>query len=481
MRKVLYVAAEAVPFVKTGGLADVAGSLPVELAAKGVDVRVVLPEYKDIKEKYSAELEHVFHGELELAWRHKYFGIDRLCKDGVTWYFIDNDDYFSRDDLYGYWDDAERFAYFCRAVLLMLPEIDFWPDIIHTNDWHSALINMLLRVSYHNDERYARIKTIFTIHNLKYQGIFGREIVEDVLALDNWFFNKGDLEFNGAVNYMKGGLVYADYITTVSRTYAWEIQYSYYGEGLEGLLKERQNSLFGIVNGIDYSMYDPQTNADIVKNYSVETFENKRDNRVALQRELGLPEDRTVPMVALVSRLTEQKGIDLIVRIIDELLLHEEMQFVMLGNGDKEYEDWFRELAWRFPTKVSANIGFSNALAQRVYASASMLLMPSRYEPCGISQLIAMHYGTIPIVRETGGLSDTVQSYDKYTEKGTGFVFPNYNAHELMFAIKKALACFRRDDGFVWKNIVRNAMQADFSWNKSAEEYIKLYERLISR
>lgn len=479
MRKILYAAAEAVPFVKTGGLADVAGSLPKVLREQGADIRVVLPEYKEIKEKYAGQLQPLYHGELELAWRHKYFGIDMLVLDGVTYYFVDNDDYFRRDSLYGYDDDAERFAFFCRAVLAMLPVVDFWPDIIHTNDWHTALVSMLLRVSHHSDERYARIRTVFTIHNLKYQGIFGREIVEDVLALDEWFFYNGDLEFNGAVNYMKGGISYADCITTVSRTYAWEIQYSYYGEGLEGLLRQRQDALFGIVNGIDYSVYDPLTDSNLVRNYSVDSFEVKRDNRVALQKQLGLPEDRTMPVVALVTRLTEQKGIDLIVRIMDELLLHEEMQFVMVGTGDKEYEDWFKALAWRFPTKVSANIGFSNELAQRVYASATMLLMPSRYEPCGLSQLIAMRYGTIPVVRETGGLADTVQSYDKNTEEGTGFSFADYNAHELMYTIKKALACFRRDDGFVWQNIIKNAMQADFSWKKSAAEYMKLYNRLV--
>ena len=479
MRKILYVAAEAVPFVKTGGLADVAGSLPIALAAEGADVRVVLPEYKEIKEKYGTELEHIYHGELELAWRHKYIGIDRLQQNGVTWYFIDNNDYFFRDYLYGYSDDAERFAYFCRAVLELLPEIDFWPDIIHTNDWHCALINMLLRVSNYSDKRYGAIRTVLTVHNMRYQGLFGREIVEDVLGISGSFFDNGDLEFYGAVNFLKGGLNYADYITTVSRTYAEEIKQSYFGEGLDGLIRERQDVLTGIVNGIDYSLYNPEIDKAITKKYSVDSFSAKKDNLSSLQKELGLPIERTIPMVALVSRLTEQKGIDLIVRIMEELLQQEKMQFVVVGSGEKEYEHWFQELEMHFPDNVSVNIGFSHELAQRVYASASMLLMPSRYEPCGISQLIAMRYGTIPIVRDTGGLSDTVQPFDEATLKGTGFVFKNYNAHELMFAVKKALACFHFEEGRIWNNIVKNAMSSDSGWNKPVAEYIDLYERII--
>ena len=301
----------------------------------------------------------------------------------------------------------------------------------------------------------------------------------DTLGLDWKYFNNGDLEFYDAVNFMKGGLIYSDYITTVSRTYAKEIQFEYFGEKLDGLLRQRKDSLFGIVNGIDYDVYNPRTDTNLTETYDVDTLDRKLDNKVALQRQLGLPEGRNIPMVALVSRLVPPKGLDLIVRIMDELLQHEDMQLVVLGTGDKIYEDWFKGLAWRFPKKVSANIRFSNELAQRIYASSEIFLMPSNYEPCGIGQLIALRYGTIPVVRETGGLKDTVQQYDKYTNEGNGFVFPNYNAHELMYAVKKALAM--RKNLQIWQKIIQNAMNADYSWKESAREYKELYEKLITK
>lgn len=479
MRKILFVASEAVPFIKSGGLADVAGSLPKILAKSGDDVRVVMPEYRSIKTEYAGKLTHLYHGEIMLAWRRKYIGIDSLKLDGVTYYFIDNDDYFGRSGLYGYDDDAERFAFFCRAVCELPELVDFFPDVMHTNDWHTALVNVYLRILKGNDERYAKIRTMFTIHNLKYQGVFDRRILGDVLGLDEHYFNNGDLEFNGAVNLMKGAIIYADFITTVSATYAREIRYPYFGEGLDGLLRKREDCLFGIVNGIDYELYNPETDKALPFNYSAKTIEVKRDCREAMQKRLNLPVNRARPVISLVTRLVEQKGIDLVMRIIDEVLIHEDVQFVLLGTGDAQYEDWFRGLAWRFPTKVSVNTLFSDELAKLIYAGTSMFLMPSRFEPCGLSQLIAMRYGAVPIVRETGGLADTVQSFDKYTESGTGFSFVDYNAHELLYAIKRSLACFRMDDGFMWRNLVRNAMTADFGWQKSAAEYQKLYDKLI--
>ena len=479
MMKVLYAASEAVPFAKTGGLADVAGSLPKALQAQGLDVRVILPKYGKIAEEYRLQMKHICDMEIPVAWRQKYVGIDMLEYQGVTYYFVDNEEYFNREGFYGYEDDAERFSFFCRAVLNLLPALDFWPDIIHANDWHTALLSVLLKLEHMGDERYDRIRTVFTIHNLKYQGVFPKTVMEDVLGLDWQYFTNGDLEFYDAVNFMKGGIVYSDYITTVSRTYAQEIQYEYFGEHLDGLLRDRSADLFGIVNGIDYDIYNPATDPNLFETYDVATMDRKLDNKVALQRFLGLPENRMTSMLALVSRLVPPKGLDLVVRIMDELLQHEDIQLVVLGTGDKCYEDWFKDLAWRFPKKVSANIRFSNELAQRIYASADIFLRPSCYEPGGIGQLIALRYGTIPVVRETGGLKDTVQPYNKYTGQGNGYVFSNYNAHDFMYAIKKALG--NRNNFGLWRQVVHNAMAADYSWRISAKEYIDLYQRLLQK
>ena len=420
---------------------------------------------------------------MQNRWREKFIGIDSYELDGVTYYFVDNQDYFNREGFYGYDDDAERFSFFCRAVLNMLPAIDFWPDVIHTNDWHAGLVNVFLKLEHQGDERYAGIRTIYTIHNLKYQGVFPKDVMSDVLGLDWKYFNNGDLEFYDAVNFMKGGLIYADYISTVSRTYAQEIQYEYFGEHLDGLLRSRKDTLFGIVNGIDYDVYNPATDKHLFVNYdktdSFNSFERKCDNKEKLQEQLGLPRGRKIPMVSMISRLVSAKGLDLIVRMMDELLQHENFQFVLLGTGDKIYEDWFKGLAWRFPSKVSTNIYFSNELAQRIYAASDIFLMPSNYEPCGIGQLIAMRYGAIPVVRETGGLRDTVQQYDKYSDTGNGFVFANYNAHEMMYALKRALSTYGNFE--IWTKIERNAMNTDYSWTGSAREYKQLYEKLISQ
>ncbi|MBR2214627.1 MAG: glycogen synthase GlgA [Selenomonadaceae bacterium] len=477
--KVLYVASEAVPFAKTGGLADVAGSLPQALKAEDVDVRVIMPKYGQISEDFRSKMEHIYDGELNVSWRSKFVGLDKLEYKGVTYYFVDNEEYFKREGFYGYDDDADRFSFFCRAVLCLLDVMDFWPDVIHTNDWHAGLVNVFLKLEHPGDERYEKIRTIYTIHNLKYQGIFPKNVMSDVLGLDWKYFNNGDFEFYDAVNFMKAGMIYSDIISTVSRTYAQEIQYEYFGEHLDGLLRSRQNDLYGIVNGIDYDVYNPATDKNLFVNYDINTVERKRDNKVQLQKQLGLPENRRIPMVALVSRLVAAKGMDLIVRMMDEILQHENIQFVLLGTGDKEYEDWFKGLAWRFPTKVSANIRFSNELAQRMYASADIFLMPSNYEPCGIGQLIALRYGAVPVVRETGGLKDTVQQYDKYSGSGNGFVFRDYNAHDMMYAIKRALGAFENYED--WSKIVRNAMESDYSWKESAKEYKKLYENLMNR
>lgn len=476
MLKVLFVASEAVPFIKTGGLADVAGSLPKELQIQGIDVRVVIPKYSNIPEKYTSKMKNIHKGIVNVAWRQQYCGVEYLEYDGIKTYFIDNEQYFKRSELYGYDDDAERFSFFCRAVLDMLPQIDFIPDVVHCNDWHTGLISVILKAEHADSEIYANIRTVYTIHNLKYQGIFGKEIMGDVLGLDWKYYNEGGLECDNCVNFMKGGIVYSDYITTVSDTYAKEIQYQYYGEGLDGLLRERWQDLRGIVNGIDYDIYNPKTDKKIFVNYEQTTIEKKAANKVKLQEQLGLPMRRDVPMLAIVARLVAAKGLDLVAHIIDELVQNEDVQLVVLGTGDKEYEDLFKTLAWHYPTKVSANITFSNDLAHRVYAASDIFLMPSQYEPCGIGQLIALHYGSIPVVRETGGLKDTVQNYNKYAKVGNGFTFPNYNAHEFLFTIKRALGYY--SDSSIWEKIVENAMNSDYSWKQSAKQYKELYHSL---
>ncbi len=350
--KILYVAAEAVPFAKTGGLADVAGSLPKALKADGVDVRVIMPKFGKIPEAYRNAMEHVYDGELPVAWRKKYVGLDKYELDGVTYYFVDNEEYFNREGFYGYDDDAERFSFFSRAVLDLLPEMDFWPDVIHTNDWHAGLVNVFLKLEHMGDARYERIKTVYTIHNLKYQGVFPKDVMPDVLGLDWKYFNNGDLEFYDAVNFMKGGIIYADAVTTVSKTYAKEIQYPYFGEHLDGLLRSREQDLSGIVNGIDYDVYNPRTDKYIFETYDEGSLDRKLDNKTELQKSLGLPERRKVPLIAIVSRLVEPKGMDLVVRMMDEILQHEDIQLVVLGTGEKRYEDWFKGLAWRYPKKV---------------------------------------------------------------------------------------------------------------------------------
>lgn len=440
MLKVLYVASEAVPFVKTGGLADVAGSLPKELKQKGVDVRVVIPKYSGIKEEYRNNMEHIYDGEINVSWRKKYLGIDRYDYKDVPFYFIDNQEYFYREGYYGYPDDVERFTFFCRAVLEMLPHIDFWPDVIHMNDWQTGLISVYLKLEHNEDVRYNKIKTVYTIHNLKYQGRFWKGYLPDVLGLDWKYFNNGDLEYFDDINFMKGAIVYSDKVTTVSRSYAKEIQDPYYGEGLEGMLQKRDADLSGIINGLDYEDYNPETDKYIFKNFDVHNaFAIKGDNKEQLQKKLGLPVNRKIPMIGMVTRLVEAKGLDLVTRILDELLEYENVQFVILGTGDRQYEDWFKGLVWRYPKKVSANIFFNNELAHQIYAASDLFLMPSQYEPCGIGQLIALRYGTVPIVRATGGLKDTVEAYNNYTQTGNGFSFNNYNAHELLFSIKRAI------------------------------------------
>lgn len=476
MVKVLFVASEAHPFIKTGGLGDVMGALPQELKKIGVDARVVIPKYKNIKQEFKDKLQFVKWFMVPVGWRREYCGILKYEHEGVTYYFLDNEKYFNRDGLYGYWDDGERFAYFNRAVLNFLTEIEWCPDVIHCNDWQTGMIPVLHKLEYQGGEFYSNIKTVFSIHNILFQGTFSPQILPELFGYNYEPFINGSLELYGGVSFMKGGINYSDRVSTVSYTYAQEIQTPSYGEKLDGLLSYRSNVLSGILNGIDYEVYDPQKDMNIFKNFSLESIEDKKINKVELQKELGLPIREDAPMIGIVSRLTNQKGVDLIVNIGDRLLQHN-VQLVVLGTGDRGYEEHFKGLQYRYPDKVSANIKFSDELAHKIYAASDMFLMPSLFEPCGLGQLIALRYGTIPVVRETGGLRDTVQPYNKYTEEGNGFSFRNYNANELLNTIEEAIRLYH--DKKVWNGLVKRALSSDNSWQKSAQDYKDLYEALI--
>ncbi|HWQ42895.1 MAG TPA: glycogen synthase GlgA [Desulfosporosinus sp.] len=475
--QIVFVTAEAYPFVKTGGLGEVMGSLPAFLHKQGVDVRVIMPKYSSIAEHFKKEFEHLAHFDVQVAWRKQYCGLDEMVYEGVHYYFIDNEYYFSRPRVYGEYDDAERFAFFSRAALESLIHIPgFKPDIIHCQDWHTALIPLMLKEFYAHEPLYYQIKTIFTIHNLKYQGVFAKEVLGDIVGLGMEYFTENTLEFHGAVNFMKAALLYADRITTVSPTYAEEIKNPYFGEKLDGLLRKRSDYLTGILNGIDYEVYNPLTDP-----YLVMPFSNfplaKEENKKHLQGIFGLPVlvDRAV--IGMVTRLVDQKGVDLLAHVMEEIL-ELDVQMVFLGSGEARYEEMLRYFASEYPEKLAVKLEFSDKQAHAIYAGSDMLLMPSRYEPCGISQMIAMRYGTVPVVRETGGLKDTVIPYNKLTGAGNGFSFTNYNAHELLFAVQQAVRIFQ-EDKLVWDTIRQNAMKSDFSWDRSAKAYIGIYESLL--
>ncbi len=476
--KVLFAASEAHPFIKTGGLGDVMGALPKSLIKLGVDVRVVIPKYKNIKDELKQKLQFVKWFTVSVGWRNQYCGVFQYQYKGVTYYFIDNEYYFNRDGLYGYFDDGERFAFFNRAVLEFIKQIDWQPDLINCNDWQTGMVPVLLNLEYKKDEFYSKIKTIFSIHNLLFKGSFSPKVLPELFGYDYMPLANGSVELDGSVSFLKGGLNYCDQITTVSDTYAEEIKTPQYGEGLDGFLRSKSYYLMGIVNGIDYEEFNPQDDKFIFKNFSINSLGNKLENKLALQRELGLPQKKDTPMIGLISRLTHQKGCDLIVNMIDRLL-QRDIQIVILGTGDYWYEETFKNLQYRYPDKVSANIKFDNALAHKIYAATDMFLMPSLFEPCGLGQLIALRYGSIPIVRETGGLKDTISPYNKYNGVGNGFGFKNFNSNELMQIIEYALTIY--NDKNAWNNIIRQAMNSDNSWEKSAMQYKWLYEGVVKR
>ncbi|MCD7775385.1 MAG: glycogen synthase GlgA [Clostridiales bacterium] len=471
--KVLYAVSEAKPFVASGGLGDVAGSLPQALRKRMIGCRVVMPLYDGIKQEYKDQMQFLANITVPVAWRRQYCGIFELRRDGVVYYFIDNQYYFKRDSIYGHYDDAERFAFFSRAVLEIIPIIDFKPDIIHCNDWQTALVPVYYSAIYAQKQGYENIKTVFTIHNIQYQGKYGMELLENVVGL-SWY-DRGIVEYDGCINYMKGAIETANKVTTVSPTYANEILDPWYSHGLDPILNMRSWKLQGILNGIGYDMYDPETDKDIFFNYSADEPENKKKNKLELQKYFGLTESEDTPIVAMVSRLVAHKGFDLVKAVIEEFICTENAQVVILGSGEWQYENFFRELAGRYPGKVGLKLGFFADLANKIYAGSDIFLMPSKSEPCGLSQMIALRYGSIPIVRETGGLRDSIT--DSGLGEGNGFTFSNYNAHDMLHTMRRAVEGYKNKEG--WSVLMKRAMKCDFSWSKSAGEYIKMYKEIL--
>lgn len=477
--KILMAASEAIPYMKTGGLADVVGSLPKYFDKDRYDVRVILPKYKCMDDKLLPQLKFVCHFYVNLNWRRQYVGIFTSQYDDVTYYFVDNEFYFAGDKPYNnIYEDVEKFAFFSKAVLEALPVIDFAPDVIHCNDWQTGLLPVFLKTVYGSDNFYAGIKTVFTIHNMKFQGRWKIKEVADVTGLPEHIFNSGELEFYGEANYLKGGIVYADEITTVSPTYADEICTPEGGEGLDGLMLERRRHLRGIVNGIDYDVFNPMKDTYLDKHFSVRELSGKVVNKRQLQEKYGLAVDKDVMLIGIVSRLTKQKGFDLVAYVMEELLSTMNVQFIVQGTGEQQYEEMFNYFHGRYPQKLGVYIGYSEENAHEIYAGCDAFLMPSLFEPCGLSQLMSMRYGTLPIVRETGGLKDTVVPYNEYENTGDGFSFANYNAHDMLHVIKYALDVFENHKDR-WQEMMQRAMRHDFSWKASAKEYEKLYDMLL--
>lgn len=474
--QIVFASAECAPFVKTGGLGDVAGSLPAALVRAGAEVIVMVPKYATIKDEYKAQMEHFSDFYVSLGWRNEYCGLEKLEHDGVTYMFIDNERYFARDYPYGFFDDGERFAFFSKAITESLQHLPsgFECDILHCNDWQTALAPVFLREFYQGLPLYERVKTVFSIHNVAFQGQFSDTVMEDILGVAHIPAAASQLRCDAcSINYMLGALRYADAITTVSPTYANEIQTPEFGEGLDGVLRERSYALQGILNGIDVAGFDPATDKRIAANYTVEDRSGKAVCKAKLQEELGLEVRDDRPLMVMVTRLTRQKGMDLVIYALDRILAGG-VQVAVLGTGDRDYEDGLRYFQDKYPGTMAARIEFDPALSQRMYAAADMFLMPSKFEPCGLSQIIAMRYGTLPIVRETGGLKDTVIPYNEFTGEGTGFSFSNFNGDEMGDAVFRAARLFW-DNRDAWNQLVTQAMSQDFSWTRSADKYLDLY------
>lgn len=475
MKKIAYIASECVPFIKTGGLADVVGTLPKIFDKREYDVRIIIPNYMCIPSKYKEKMRFIANFQMDIGDHSQYVGIMHLVYEGVSVYFIDNEYYFSGLSPYSdaKWD-IEKFCYFSKAALSILPVIGFQPDIVHCHDWQAGMVPVYLKSLFAGNPFFSGMRSIMTIHNLQFQGKWDIEHVKYCSGLPDYLFTSDKLEINRNASMLKGGLVYADMITTVSNTYAYEIQTPYFGEGLDGLLQARNQSLRGIVNGIDYDTYNPGKDKFLTKNYTAKSFKrSKATNKTALQKELGLPVDKNQFVIGIISRLTDQKGLDLVDAVMNDIC-QDGVQFIVLGTGDSRYEDMFRYYQGIHPAKVSANIYFSDELSHKMYGGCDAILVPSRFEPCGLTQLMALRYGALPIVRETGGLKDTVSPYNEYEQTGTGFSFANYNAHELLNTINYAKEVYYNQKKS-WEAMQERAMNMDYSWLCSAKQYEELY------
>ena len=474
--KILFAASEVAPFIKTGGLADVAGSLPQALAAAGHEVKVILPLYEGIGQEWREQMTFLKYFNVTLAWRQVYCGVFQLEREGVTYWFIDNEYYFKRWQMYGHFDDCERFAYFSRAIIETPGQLDWYPDIIHCNDWQTALVPVYLLEEKYRVSQLARARSVFTIHNIEYQGRYNKAILGDVCDLNESYFNEHMLAYHDDVNLMQGAIFAADAVTTVSPTYAGELQDPYYAHGLDGVIRANSYKLTGILNGIDTAHYDPRGNRAIAKPFSPSRMAGKAECKAALQQITGLSPAPDTPILACVSRLVYHKGFDLILEVLDQIMAMD-VQMVVLGTGEERYEETFRRAQGQYPGRFSAQIMYSAPLSAAIYAGADLFLMPSISEPCGLSQMIAMRFGTVPVVRETGGLKDTVWPYNKYTGEGRGFTFTFPNAGDMLWVLREAVDLYHSDKK-AWKGLQKADMTADFSWTASAGQYLELYTRL---
>ena len=477
--KILYATSEAVPFCKTGGLADVAGSLPAALAASGAEVAVVLPLYQKVRERYGHELTFLCYDYVDLAWRHSYCGLFSLERDGVTWYFLDNEQYFNRPDLYGYMDDGERFGFFSRAIVRMLDHMKFWPEVIHCNDWQTALVPIYLKDDGVRVDRYRSIRTVLTIHNIEYQGRYGKQTLGDLFGLDHGWADDGTILMDGDVNLLKGAILCADAVNAVSPTYANELKMPYFAHRLDGIMRQCGYKVSGVLNGIDMNRYNPATDPHIAANYSVAEMSGKERCKAELQKIMGLRQEPYTPIVGMVSRLVGHKGLDLLCEVIHDLM-EMPMQLVILGKGDRKYEEFFNWAAQQYPGRMAVRLDYNEDLSMAIYAGADLFLMPSKSEPCGLSQMIAMRYGTVPIVRETGGLKDTVQPYEAWRDAGNGFTFANYASGDMLYVVREAVYLYK-DYPDAFGRLRQRAMECDFSWERSAGEYLRIYANVTGQ
>ena len=475
--KILFASPEVAPFIKTGGLADVAGSLPQALAKEGHEVKVILPLYEGIGQEWRSQMTFLKYFNVTLSWRQVYCGVFELERDGVTYWFVDNEYYFKRWQIYGHFDDCERFAYFSRAVIETPGQLDWAPDIIHCNDWQTALVPVYLLEEKYRIPQLANAKSVFTIHNIEYQGRYGEQVLKDVIGLDAGYFNEGMLAYFGDVNLMKGAIMASNFVTTVSPTYAQELRTPFYAKGLDGVINQQAGKIEGILNGIDMELYDPATNPGLAANFTTKSLvKGKKQCKLALQKAVGLQENPDVPIIACISRLVGHKGFSLVTDVLHEIM-GMDVQMVVLGTGDWQYEEAFRHAQSQYPGRFAAQLTYSAPLSTMIYAGADLFLMPSISEPCGLSQIIAMRFGTVPVVRETGGLKDTVTPYNKFTGEGRGFTFSNINAGDMVWVLREAVDLYHSNKE-AWRGLQRAGMTADFSWTNSAKQYLDIYQRI---